>query len=180
MSKGNAEALLTSSETGRDRHDPGDDRSDHTARARRVEEPEERVVVEEELGYGAVGTGVELSLEIVEIGPRRVGLGMNLGVGGDADVERAAIVAATDAGHEHLGAGVPAGHHTVFAALGSISPKGHDSPYTGSDVRVEDAVDLVSRRGDAGDVAGHVEIGCGRQTYTNRTMSREQSRTCDD
>ena len=57
------------------------------AAAARSRKSQEQIDVEEELGDRPVGAGVELVLQIVEVVPGALRLGMGLGIGGDADLE---------------------------------------------------------------------------------------------
>ena len=70
------------------RHDPGHDLGVDPGRRRLVAEAEEGFGGEEELGDRAVGAGVELALEVVEVGGRARRFGMAFGIGGDRDLER--------------------------------------------------------------------------------------------
>src|SRR3546814_6914497 len=70
-----------------DRHDPGHDRDVDAERARVVDEAEVGVGVVEVLGDRAVGAGVDLALEVAQVGMRVVGLRMALGIAADLDVE---------------------------------------------------------------------------------------------
>ena len=58
------------------------------ARPRAVAEAQIRLGVEEELRDGAARAGIDLALEIVEIGRGARRLGMGFGIGRDADLER--------------------------------------------------------------------------------------------
>ena len=71
----------------RDRHDARHDRDAHAHRVAVVDEPEVRVRVEEVLRDRRVRAGVDLALEVREVGLRRAGLRVHLGVGGHVDVE---------------------------------------------------------------------------------------------
>src|SRR5579862_3198593 len=51
-----------------DRQDAGDDRNIDSGGARAIEQAEEGAVIEEELRDGTAGAGIDLALQIVEIG----------------------------------------------------------------------------------------------------------------
>ena len=62
-----------------DRHDPGDDRAVDPGELAALAEVVEVVVVEEQLGDDVVGSGVDLGLEVVELGEAVGRAGMALG-----------------------------------------------------------------------------------------------------
>ena len=70
-----------------DRHHPGDDRHVDPGRAGRGDEVEVVAVVEEELGDQKAGAGVDLGLQVGEVGLEAGGSGMDLGEAGAADRE---------------------------------------------------------------------------------------------
>ena len=79
-----------------DRQDAGHDLGVDPGRGGLVAEAEEAVGREEELGDRAVGAGVDLALEIVEIGGRVGRIGMAFGIGGDRNLERRDLLQARD------------------------------------------------------------------------------------
>ena len=72
----------------RDREDAGNDLGVDTCSRRFVAEAEEAVGREEELGDRPVGTGIDLPLEVLEVEDAVAGVRVDLGIGGDRDVER--------------------------------------------------------------------------------------------
>ena len=72
-----------------DRQDAGNDRSGDPGLLAGVAEAKEGVSVEEELGDGRRGPGVDLALEPGHIGRAVGGIGVGFGIGTDADGERA-------------------------------------------------------------------------------------------
>ena len=79
-----------------DRQDAGHDLGVDAGRRRIVAEAEEAVRREEELGDRAVGAGVDLALEIVEIGRRVERIRVAFGIGGDRNLERRDLLQARD------------------------------------------------------------------------------------
>src|SRR3546814_4086537 len=67
--------------------DAGNDRHVDAGGGRAVDEAEEHVGVEEELGNRPGGPGIDLALQIVEVDDGVGGLWVHLGIGGDADLE---------------------------------------------------------------------------------------------
>src|SRR5947209_5193854 len=74
-----------------DRHDPRDDRDIDPDRPRLVDEPEVRLVVEEQLGDQERDSAVDLLLEEPQITGHVDGLGMDLGEGRRANRHRIAL-----------------------------------------------------------------------------------------
>src|SRR3989338_4382912 len=70
-----------------DRHDPRDNRDGDLRLSRAIDEVEIEGVVEEELGYNYVGPGVDLALEVREIGREIRRLVVPLGISGHGDAE---------------------------------------------------------------------------------------------
>ena len=108
--------------------------------------------VEKELGDGAAGAGVDLALEVVQVGRRAGRLGMGFGIGGDADLEIGDLLQAR---HQVGGVGVAAGMGPVGArALGRIAAQGHDVADSLLPIAPGDGVHLARRGPDAGQVGG--------------------------
>src|SRR5690625_3464054 len=71
-----------------DGQNPGPDRNRDSCRRTGVTKTVEDVIVEEKLGDCTDGTGVDLALEIVDIGVRVRRLRVRLGIGADPDLEK--------------------------------------------------------------------------------------------
>ena len=72
---------------------PGHDRHVDAELARVVDEAEIRVGVVEVLRDRAVGAGIDLGLEVAQVGERVVGLRMHFRIAADFDVEPVAVFA---------------------------------------------------------------------------------------
>ena len=115
------------------------------ARARALEEAQVVRVVEAELRDDAVGAGIDLGLEVVEVGGKRRAFGMLLGIAGDGDLEVRDLL---EAGDEIGRVGVAAGMRLVRAAgaAGGIAAQRHDVADADVPVVARDLVDLRLRR----------------------------------
>ena len=101
-----------------DRQNARDDRHIDPGPRCAVEEAFEAIIVEEKLRDGARGTGIDLALQMIEIGLRVRRLRVRLRIGRDADVER---MEARQAFHELIGVGISIGQRLVtrtYAARG--------------------------------------------------------------
>ena len=118
-----------------------------------VAEAQEVVGFEEELGDAAVGAGIDLALEVVEVGLGVGRIGMLFGIARDADLEVADLL---QAGHQLGGIGVAAGMGGVLGAHAGrrIAAQRHDVADAGVPVGARDVVDLALGRADAGEVGG--------------------------
>ena len=131
-----------------DRHDAGDDRHLDAQRARIVDETEIRVGVVEVLGDRAVGTGIDLGLEVAQVDVRVLGLRMGFRIGRDFDVEMVAVFAA-DQFHQFAGvAQVAAADH----AGGRVAAQRDHAVAAEGAVQLEQGADLLAVAADAGDV----------------------------
>ena len=74
---------------GRNRLDSRDDRNAYASLAALVHETVVHIVVEEHLGYDVVGSGIDLLLEVVDVGLDVGSLEMLLGIASDSDSEEA-------------------------------------------------------------------------------------------
>ena len=121
-------------------------------RAAGIDEGEVGVGVVEVLGDGGVGPGLDLAPKVLQVFGGARGLGVELGVGRDLDVEPVAVLGA-DEGNQLVGvAEVPArpGAH----AGGQIAAQGHDAADAMAAVVIEDLADLGAGGADAGEVWG--------------------------
>jgi hypothetical protein len=75
----------------RDRHDPGHDRHLDAGSAGLVDKAEIGVGVVEILGDGTVGAGIDLGLEVAQVGERVLRLRMGFRITGHFDVEMVAV-----------------------------------------------------------------------------------------
>ncbi len=91
--------------------------------------------------------GVDLALEVVEIGLRRGGLGMHFGIGGDGDVE----IGDPHQPFDQLGGIVVAILGQLFAA-GNVAAQGDDAPNAAVADPAGLGVDLRPARPDTGQV----------------------------
>src|SRR5882757_7448456 len=73
------------------RHDAGHDRNRDTARPNPVEIAKIQVVVEEHLGDGAGGAGIDLGLQEIDVRIEVAALGVFFGIGGDRDFDVAML-----------------------------------------------------------------------------------------
>ena len=69
------------------RHDAGHDRNIDAAGADAVEIAEVEVVIEEDLGDGAGGAGIDLGLQHIDVGVEVAAFGMLFGIGGYRDLD---------------------------------------------------------------------------------------------
>jgi hypothetical protein len=67
---------------------PGTSSASDSRSSRGIAEPEEGVGFKEELGDRAVGPGIDLALQVVEIGFGAGGFGVGFGIGSDRDFKR--------------------------------------------------------------------------------------------
>ena len=111
-----------------------------------VAEVEVGVGIVEVLGDRCIGAGIDLALEVGEIGLCALRLGVKLGVSGYFDVE---IVAGFRADESHQLVGVAELAH-VLRAGGQIAAQRDDVPDAMAFVFVEDGADVFPRRADAG------------------------------
>ncbi len=142
----------------RDRHDARHDRRVHPRRRGAIAEAQEIVGVEEELGDAAVGAGIDLALEILQVGFGVRRIGVLLGIAGGADLERADLLQADD---ELGGIGVAAGMRAVLAAHAGrrIAAQRHDVSDAGIPIGPRDLVDLALGCADAGEVCRGIDTG---------------------
>ena len=101
----------------------------------------------EELGDRPVGAGVDLALQVVEVGRGRCRPGVHLGVRGDRDLEVVAVGAGPDGGDE-VGCGLvaTADRRVTVGRLAvgrGIAPQGDDVVDACGDVAVDHRLDLV-------------------------------------
>ena len=131
-----------------DRHDAGNDRRLDTERARIVDEAEIRVGVVEVLGDRAVRAGLDLGLEIAQVGQRIACLRVGFRVGRDLDLEVPAVFGA-DQRHQLAGvAQVAAADH----ARGRVAAQRDDAVAAERAIELEQRADLLAVAAHAGDV----------------------------
>src|SRR5690242_12217227 len=142
----------------RDRHDARHDRHVDAGLRRGLAEAQEVVALEEELGDAAVGAGIDLALQVLEVGIDARRIGMLLGIARDADLEVADLL---QAGDQCGGIGVAAGMRAVLAAHAArrIATQRHDVADAGVPVGAGDIVDLALGGGDAGEMGGGLDAG---------------------
>ncbi len=104
-----------------------------------------------ELGDDAVGAGIDLGLEVVDVGLERRALGMLLGIAGDGDLE---VADPLQAGHEIGGVDVAAGMGLVVRAEARrrIAAQRHDVANAGFPIGARDGVDFGLGGVDAGEM----------------------------
>ena len=114
--------------------------------------------LEEELGDAAVGAGIDLALQVLEVGLGVGRVGVLLGIARDADLEVADLL---QAGDQFGGVGVAAGMRRVLAAHAGrrIAAQRHDVADAGVPVGARDVVDLALGGADAGEVGGGIDAG---------------------
>ncbi len=141
----------------RDRQDARHDLDVHAGCGDLVLKTQEAVRREEKLRDRPVGAGVDLALQIVEIGPAIGGVGVDLGIGRDRNVERRDALEAVD---QLGGIGVAVRMRCVSSArFGRVAAQGDDVPHAKVPIIAGDCVDFVPRRSDAGQVRGGRERG---------------------
>src|SRR4051794_30630146 len=131
------------------RHDAGHDRDGDAARAHPVEIAKIQVVVEEHLGDGAVGAGIDLGLQHVDVGIEVATLRMLFRIGGDRHLDVAMLP--LDAGDQFGRALVAIRMRRVGRADAArwIAAKRDDMADADLMVSADDLVDLAARRADA-------------------------------
>ena len=142
-----------------DGHDAGDDGHGDADVAAAIHEAEEMGVVEIELGDDEIGAGIDLGLQAFEIGVEVGRLGMFLGITGASEAEffREMFAEVTDEVDGVLEIGEPA-FGWVGQVGGSVAAQGEDVfDAVGGEV-FEDAVDVVQRLADAGEMGHRLEL----------------------
>ncbi len=111
------------------------------------------IVFEEELGDGAVGAGIDLFLEHVDVDLEAAALGMGFRIARDGNLE---ISDALQAADEIVGVGIALRMRLVFRidAPGRIAAQRDDVANARVPVIARDLVDLRLRRRDAGEMGG--------------------------
>ena len=110
----------------RDRHDAGHHRNLGPQRVRLVDETEVRVGVEKHLRDGRTGPGLHLREVGLQVGLRRTGLRVHLGVGTHLDVKVVAGLGA-DEGHQITGVAELTHARAQAVAAGQITAQRHDA-----------------------------------------------------
>ena len=122
-----------------------------------VAEAEEAIGREEELGDRPVGAGIDLALQIIEVGALVRAVGMGFGISGHRNVERSDLLQARD---QLGGIGVAARMRLIFRArLGRIAAKRDQVANPDLPIIAGDLVDLLARRADAGQMRGRGQLG---------------------
>src|SRR5579864_2926776 len=125
----------------RDRKDPGHDLDVHSGVGHCILEAQEAVGREEELRDRAVGAGVDLALQIVEVGLAGSRIRMDLGVSGDRNLERSNLLQAFDEGGcIGIAAGMVA---EACSRLDGIAAKRNDVTNSKLPIVARDRVDLI-------------------------------------
>src|SRR4051794_20055105 len=136
-----------------DRHDAGHELGRDARDLERVAEAEDAVGIEAVLADEAGRPGVDLALQVLEVGERAAGLGMHLGVAGDADLE---VGDGPEARHEVAREGVAVLAGAVGpGVLGRIASQGHDPAHPGLPVAPRQRVHVGARRAGASEVGRH-------------------------
>ena len=131
------------------------------ARRDAVAEAEEIVGREEELADRAVGAGVDLGDEIVEVAVGTIAVGMDFGIGRDRNFERRDLL---QPGDQLGGIGIALRMGRVgLARLGRIAAQRDDVTHAGVPIGARDIVDLAAARADAGQVRGGRKVGFAHQ-----------------
>ena len=132
------------------RQNAGDDRHVNAGGARPIEKAEVAIDVEEELGDRPAGAGVDLALEVVDVGLRARRLRMRLRIGGDGNVEAGHPL---QPGDQIGGIGVAVRMRLVpTRPLRRIAAQGDDVANAGRPVPPRHLVDLLAAGADAGQV----------------------------
>ena len=130
---------------------PGNDRRVDPCRRRRVAKAQEAVGREEELRDRAGRPGIELALQIVEVGLRAIGVGMRFGIGGDRDFERRDCL---QPGDQLDRIGIALRMRAIRRSAGNVAAQRDDVPHPGLPIGLRHLVDLGARCLDAGQVRG--------------------------
>ncbi len=134
------------------RHDPRHDFGIDPGRRRRIAEPQERIGFEKELGDRAIGPGVDLALQIVQIVLGIGRIGMTFGIGRDRNLERVQLAQARD---QRGGIFIPADRRLELRPRRRrIAAQRDDMPHACRPIFLRDRVNLLARRLDTGQVRG--------------------------
>ena len=142
-----------------DGEDPGNDLDVHPGGGDAVAEAEEILGREEELADRAVGPGIDLALEMVEVGLGTGRFRVNLGIASDRNVERRDLL---QPGDQIGGGGIAVRMRGKGAAgLGRIAAQRDEVPDPGVPIGLRDRIDFIAAGVDAGEVRRRGERGLG-------------------
>src|SRR6266404_6113892 len=148
--------LLQLGEIG-DREDAWHDRYPDAGGVRAIAEAQEKIDIEEELSDRAAGARVELALQVVEVVLGTLRFRVNLGIGGDTDLEIGDALQSPD---EIGGISVAAGIRRVMLdAARRITAQRNDVADPGLPVTMRHGIDLGSGRGNASEMGRRFERG---------------------
>uniref|UniRef100_A0A0N4ZXP4 EF-hand domain-containing protein n=1 Tax=Parastrongyloides trichosuri TaxID=131310 RepID=A0A0N4ZXP4_PARTI len=137
------------------RHDAGDQGNGHPRRPHPVAETQEGLDVEEELGHGARGAGVDLGLQHLDVVVDGRAFRVLFRIGADRDLKPAD---AGDGGGQFGGVGVAVCARRIGAAdarrTGRVAAQGDDVIDADGLISFDDFIDLVAAGLDAGQVGG--------------------------
>ena len=143
-----------------DRLDARHDRRGDPRRPRPFDETEVIVVVEEHLGDGARRAGIELALQVVDIGFPVRALRVFFRIGRHRDVERADAANPRDEVRS-IPVALWMRRERLADALCRVTAQRHDATDPCFLIAPHHRIDLVPRRADAGEMRGRVDPGLG-------------------
>ena len=130
------------------------------------DEVEVDLVVEEELGGGEVGAGVEFGFEVLDVGEGGEGFGMGFGVGGDAEAEVGMAgleeVNEVDGVGEAVGGGLEGG-----GSFGGVAAEGHDVAVAVLVKVIGDVMEVFAAGADAGEVGHDGGVAGGAEEFAD-------------